>query len=193
MSSENQQSIPKEWTRLRQMRKAEDVDGLLRELKNPRETHGEVWGREVTQTIRERAIRELQKLNSPRAVKPIAHLLDDRAAVVRTDAAIALGRLGDPHVGDLLVKALEDPDEMVVGNAARSLGQLHFKSAVPSLLRLLSHPNIRIQLIAAKALARIGDRSATEPLKEALKKQGWSHPVMRVRLQRALLALRFTR
>lgn len=191
-SRESSASIPHEWTRLRAMRKEKDIDGLLRELGNPRESHDKALGRDVCQTIRGRAIHELRRLGTSRAVQPIARLLVDPEPTVRANAAIALGQLGDDSVAPLLVKALEDREESVRYCAARSLGQLCFQPGVPPLVRLLEDdPNPRIRLTVARSLASIGDKAALKPMKVAARKQGWRHPSFHLRLQKALITLRF--
>lgn len=171
------------------MRKSGDVDGLLRELGNPRQTQGDVRGIKVTHTVRGRAAHELSTLRAPRAAKLIACLLDDPESTVRADAAIALGRLQDDTVGGLLIDALRDNDESVMACAVRSLGQLKFRPAAIPLTRLLDHPNVRVRIMTAKALSRIGDKSAVNSLKGAMRKLGWRHPIARAKLARAILTL----
>jgi HEAT repeat protein len=188
--SETNAPIAQEWARLRAFRKAGDAPSLLLELTNPQTRYDEVWGRSVCQTVRGRAIQELEKLGRVDSVQPIAKLLTDPEPTVRADAAIALGRLGDSRIGESLVASLSDSDDSARQCVVRSLGQLKFRPAVKPLTELLADENVWIQMAAAKALARIGDKSAARPLKMALKKQSWRHPLMRSRLQWALLTLR---
>lgn len=182
--------VTRQWARLRGMRKASDIDGLLSELANPQEECEQTWGKTSHFTVRERAVHELQKLGAARAVQPIARLLTDSVPTVRANAAIALGKLGDDQVGQSLIAALEDSDDSVRHCAARSLGQLGFRPAVPSLISGLEDASVWIRLSAAKALARIGDRTAAKPIRMAIREQGWQHPILRLRLQKALLMLR---
>lgn len=192
-STETRPSVPREGTRLRQMRKKGDIAGLVRELENPHEEHGKVRSIQVTSTVRGRAAHELSKLRAADVAKPIARLLDDAEPTVRCYAAVALGRLGDDRAGERLVAALEDPEETVLSCAVRSLGQLRFRPAVTPLVPLLDHPNVRLRIMAATALCRIGDKSATSSLKDAMRKSSWHHPVTSARMAWAMLTLRLTR
>jgi HEAT repeat protein len=188
-SIEKKPSVPREGTRLRSMRSDGDVPGLVRELENPHEEHGEVCGIEVTHTVRGRAAHELSRLSAAEAVQPIIRLLNDPEATVRCDAAIALGRLGDLRAGEPLIAALDDSEETVLSCAVRSLGQLTFKPAVEPLIPLLGHPNVRIRIMTATALSRIGDKTAIGPLRNAMRNVGWRHPVTRLRITGSTLAL----
>lgn len=172
------------------MRKARDVDGLLRELENPRLEYQEALGRIVPMTIRERAITELQRLGSTSAVQPIAKLLADSVPTVRANAATTLGRLGDDQVGQALISALKDSNDNVRHCAARSLGHLKFRPAMSPLTSLLQDPSVWLRLTAVRALARIGDKSSIEQIKTVTRKQSWQHPSLRLRFEWAWLKLR---
>ena len=177
-----------EWPRIKAMRKAGDVSGLIAELENPAE-----WEGSVTLTVRERAIVELAKLCDSRAVQPIARLLNDKQPTVRTEAAIALGKLGDASVVAALVHALEDPADSVRMGAAKSLGKLGERSVVPGLIATLNDKNPWVRMAVARSLARIGDARAIEALKQAVKDQGFRHPTIRFRLSKSLWLLRLDR
>ena len=81
-------------------------------------------------------------------------------ALVRAQAAVAIGRIGDPAGGSMLVTLLADPDTGVRAEAAFAIGLLHDTAAVEELVRRLdAFPRAATgedQLEIVTALARIG-------------------------------------
>jgi len=176
-----------EWPRLAEMRRAGDVDGLIRELDNPR---SEETGSGRSFTVRQRAVVLLGKLREPRAAEPIEPLLKDSVPSVRALAAWALGRIGLESSAEAVIAALDDSDLDVRRHAASSLGQLKARTAVPRLLALLEDDDPWTRVAAAKSLAKIGDPSALEPLRAAARRESLRRPALRFRLSRAYFALR---
>jgi HEAT repeat protein len=186
-------SVAGEWAHLKAMRKDGDVNGLLAALNDPREASFEAGGETYYHTVRSSAARELGKLGDPRAVVPIATLLNDPRFTVRGSAAMALGELGDPAATPDLIKALEDEHPNVRGRAAQSLGRIGDRSATKKLEAGLRDSNAWARVMVAKALARIGNRDAIGPLKEAVHRESFRHPTVRLRLSKSLLSLRLSR
>lgn len=125
----DQFSLSPLFRRLREMRREQDVLGLIGELGNPAQANGI--------SVRGRAAGYLGQVGGAEAVKPITNLLNDGEEDVRIAAAQALGQLGDAAAVDALIKALSDPSEWVRAVAIGSLGQLGDPSAVPFLLPFL--------------------------------------------------------
>jgi HEAT repeat protein len=186
-------SVAGEWARLKAMRKDGNVNGLLAALNDPREVSFEAGGETFYHTVRGSAARELGKLRDPSAVIPIVKLLDDQRFTVRGSAAMALGELGDQTATPDLIKALEDKHHNVRGRAAQSLGRIGDHSATEKLAASLRDSNAWVRTMVAKALARIGDREALGPLNEAVHRESFRHPTVRLRLSKSVLSLRFSR
>ena len=187
VESKNEQSVPREWLRLQEMRAARDIDGLIRELDNPR---SEETDKGSMLTIREEAVTQLAKARDQRAVAPIEKLLDDPLPSVRSCAAGALGRIGEQSAIPSLAVALGDQEEEVRWNAARSLGDLRAAVATPNLIAALDDPNKWVRSTAARSLSRIGDRRALAPLKYAMRREGFGHPIRSLLFGKAILRLR---
>ena len=81
-------------------------------------------------------------------------------ALVRAQAAVAIGRIGDPAGGPMLLTLLADPDTGVRAEAAFAIGLLHDTAAVEELVRRLdAFPQVATgedELEIVTALARIG-------------------------------------
>lgn len=185
-ASDPGEGVVREWPRLTAMRRNHEVDGLLQELRNPKET----YENQVVLTVRERAIIELAKLRELRAVDLIVELLNDPLPSVRTEAAMALGKIGEQSAMPGLITALSDGDDAVRMAAAKSLGRLGDRAAVPKLVAALADENAWVRMAAARSLARVGDRNALVPLREAVRREGWRHPAIRFRLSKAFFSLR---
>jgi HEAT repeat protein len=179
-----------EWPRLKSLRKAGDVEGLINELENSEESDFQSGSKTYHLTARAQAARELGKLGAPQGIPAIARLLNDPHFTVRVYAAMALGDIGDAGATTFLNKALHDVDPSVRLRAAESLGKLNLHAASPDLIVALSDDNGGVRVTAAKSLSRIGDREAILPLKEAVRHEGLHHPVRRFRLGEALFLLR---
>lgn len=183
-------TVVQEWQRLADMRTAGDVDGLIRELDNPR---SEETGSGITFTIRQRAVGLLGKLREPRAAEPIERLLGDSLPSVRALAAWALGRIGLEASAEALIAALDDSDLNVRRHAVASLGELRSRAAVAPLVAQLGNDDPWTRMGAAKSLAKIGDRAALDPLRGAARRESLRRPTIRLRLCKSYLALRWRR
>jgi HEAT repeat protein len=189
-SNSESPNVVRERPRLSAMRQSGDLDGLISELDNPAEDQGEALGRIVLFTVREQAIQELAKMGDRRAVQPIARMLNDPVPQVRTHAAMALGKLGDRAAVPALVDSLRDEDTAVQAWSAKSLGRLGDQTVVPDLVRTLKSDNFYVRLDAAQALASLGDPCGVDPLKKAVRQESLRHPTYRLRMAKALRALR---
>jgi HEAT repeat protein len=187
MSEGTETNVVREWFRLRQLRRAGDIEALLRELDNPR---AEESGHGAPFTIREGALKELDALGDWRAVNPVAKLLQDPLPSVRSIAARVLGRLGDESVGPELEKAMGDPSDEVRWNVARGLGDVRFASAVPTLIAALNDECRWVRVAAAQSLGKLGDPRALTPLREARRRQGLLRLRRRGTYDRAILRIR---
>ncbi len=102
----------------------------------------------------------------------------------------------DPRLLGPALALLRHPDPLVVRMGVRILGILGNREALYPLLRLLERPpnlprNLACELQAAvlEALGRLGDPRALPALEEALKRQGFPDPCLRVRRWHAWIAL----
>jgi HEAT repeat protein len=106
------------------------------------------------------------------ALLPLLHLLFDRNAATRLQAAHTLGKIGDARAVSALASALQDSDRAVVMKAAFALGQIGDARAVPALIRLLSSEDDEIQAAAVEALVSFGSAAVTA-LAEVLEDTRW--------------------
>jgi cyclophilin family peptidyl-prolyl cis-trans isomerase/HEAT repeat protein len=95
-------------------------------------------------------------------------------ALVRAEAAVAIGRIGDAAGGPVLVDLLSDPDTAVRAEAAFAIGLLHDTAAVEELARRLdAFPQVASdpdQLEMVTALARIGGPRAASAIEALLQR-----------------------
>ncbi|HEX2485895.1 MAG TPA: HEAT repeat domain-containing protein [Myxococcota bacterium] len=132
-------------------------------------------------------IRLAGEMQSPRAVEPLASLLEGDAAPLRQEAAKALVRIGDGRAIDALVRALESPVEGVPGLASYCLGAAGTARAADALAAALRRSLLRRQFPFATELVRaLGRLGRPEPVRElaALSRRGG------LRNRRALRELR---
>lgn len=172
------------------MRRVDDTDGLLRELKNQAEIVESIKGIEVCLTVREQAIVELGKLGDPTTTPAIVAMLGDRQPAVRVPAARVLAKMGGTEAEDGLLSALEDPDGAVRRWAARGVGSLGVSRGAPLLLPLLKDDYFDVRLSAARALVKLGDGEASSAMKQAVQAESWRKPSYKLRLGIAFLRLR---
>jgi HEAT repeat protein len=151
--------------RVRRLRSAGDVAGLIRELDNPRD-FGPVG-------FRGWAAKALGEMGAEDAVPALADLASDELEDVRVFAVVALGQIGGAAVLPALLHGLEDPSNLVKQWSAHSLGTAKLTEATGALADLLGHPSRRVRQSAATALARLGDQSAIAPLTAAAARERW--------------------
>ncbi|MCP3142361.1 HEAT repeat domain-containing protein [Pyxidicoccus xibeiensis] len=87
-------------------------DQLLADLQSPRPE------------VRALAVKKLADQGNADDLVLFTRAAKDLAAIVRAEAAVALGESQDPRVVDLLGELLEDPDEDVQGRAAMALSKV---------------------------------------------------------------------
>jgi HEAT repeat protein len=93
--------------------------------------------------------------------------LEDKDAVIRANAARALGFIGDPQAISALTKALKDPERNVRRAAVYGLGEIQEakgSGAVPALVMALKDEYWFVRSEAAQALGKIRDPRGTAPL-----------------------------
>jgi HEAT repeat protein len=126
------------------------------------------------------AAKALARLGGEPAIAALTEALDDEAAAVRHEAAIALARKApdDPKIVEILTRSLRHKDWYVRWQACLALRAVGPKAqrAVPALLRTLRDTDVGVCREAALALARIAptDTRVIGALLEAL---GGERPV----------------
>jgi len=114
----------------------------------------------------------IEKLKANRDVQGLIKALSyQKDAIVRGDAAEALGQIRDERALEPLIALLEDDTHHVRDQAAQSLGKLKHKRAVQPLINYLNYLDRHNQYseAAVRALGEIGASEAVEPLLLALK------------------------
>lgn len=94
----------------------------------------------------------------------LVELLAHSDAIIRTQAARALGRIQDPDTIDALATRVDDPDSGVREMIAFALGLMFERAAAPHLLPLLTDADAGVRSEAVLALGRAGDRNHAEEL-----------------------------
>ncbi|RKY41050.1 MAG: hypothetical protein DRP85_07295, partial [Candidatus Makaraimicrobium thalassicum] len=156
-----QVTSPEFQTTGQQTSKAQEVEGLIEELKD------KDWN------IRESAAVTLGDIGNKRAVGPLIQALKDKDWYVRSDsAAEALGKIGDKRAVEPLIEVLKKNENGYVRrSAAWALGEIGDKGAVEPLVQALKDEDSDVRKSVARALGKIGDKGAVEPLIE-LEKSG---------------------
>src|SRR5659263_543060 len=114
--------LPLDYTDLREMKKRQDIEGLLNILET-----GDI------KECRE-AIRMLGELRTRKAVSPLLGFLETDDVHIRSNAAWSLGEIGHVKAVLPLIGLLNDPVENVRINAAWSLGRIGDKHASKGLV-----------------------------------------------------------
>jgi hypothetical protein len=177
-----------ELRRLMQMRKQGDVEGLIRELRNPG-VETKVTG--TTFTVREHVPARLHRLGATEAIPAMcAVMLEDELPRVRRRAALYLRKMKARSAAPSFIVALGDPESSVRRLAALGLAKVGEASATDALIVTLRDESVWVRQAAAKALGRVGDRTASPALKETARRDSPGHPVFRFRYARAIWRLR---
>jgi len=118
-----------------------------------------------------RLIREAGQTKDGDAMDALMEALKDKNAIVRGEAAEALGRIGGARARDALIAALEDPNPTVRQRAALALGLLGSAESGPKLLAALTANRVRpdgyglvICQEIVRSLGRLKDRGAVDAL-----------------------------
>jgi HEAT repeat protein len=152
------------------MEESQDVDGLIKALKNE------------DYLIRKEAAISLKRLGDERAVDALIESLkyeswQDEYTVliaVRENSAEALGIIRDKKAVPALIETLlEDTDEEVRWKAAAALGKLKDDSSVDALISALSDVSWAVRRNATIALGDIGDDRGYDPLLNSLTDHDW--------------------
>lgn len=104
------------------------------------------------------------------AFAPLSNQLDNSNAVVRRNAAWAIGELTNMPPGERdgavprLIALLTDPDGWVRMASARALGELRNPSAAPALVANLVDSDVHVRELAIWALSELKDKSAVRAL-----------------------------
>ncbi len=144
---------------IEQMRKMEDVHGLIK-----------VYHSYDNEKIRLWALEALADIHDPEVVPTIAEALsEDEDEDVRSFAAHALSLMKNAHAGPVLIDALlSDPSGQVRSKATYSLGRLKVQRAAKVLISALKDEHIAVRRNAAQALGMIGDLRAEKSLLEMI-------------------------
>ena len=96
---------------------------------------------------------------TPEATVPLADLLDDPSAEVRSQAARALGLRRTPHPAAIegLTRLVSDPDPVARLEALIALGRIGDPKTIAAILPALAEPDPLLSYSARIALRRIGD------------------------------------
>lgn len=115
------------------------------------------------------AIRILARQAKPEDAVIFAHGAKDAAAIVRAEAAEALGQSQDPRQVDLLGEMLGDPDEMVQGRAAMVLAAIRSDKAKAYLINQYARRSrsTREAIVAALKAANVPGAMAAAVAAEA--------------------------
>lgn len=114
------------------------------------------------------AVRDLGYRRSRLALRDLVEKLDDPAADVREEAALALGTLGTHEAIQVLIRRLDDPSTDLAAKAARGLRMAGNTAAVEGLLLHLRSGDRELKIECAHALGVIADPRAVHPLLEEL-------------------------
>lgn len=121
----------------------------------------------------EQAALALASMGSP-AFEPLTNQLDNPNAIVRRNAAWAIGELTEMLPGaranavPQLISLLGDSDGWTRMAAARALGELHDKRATDGLVAMLSDADAKVRELSAWALSEMKDTRAVNALCQAL-------------------------
>lgn len=135
--------MPLDHTDLREMKKRQDIEGLVNILET-----GDI------KECRE-AICMLGELRSRKAITPLIGFLETDDVQIRSNAAWALGEIGHVKAVLPLIGLLNDPIENVRINATWSLGRIGDKRALSVLRYALKNGSTDLRKHAREAIARI--------------------------------------
>ncbi|VVB51288.1 HEAT repeats [uncultured archaeon] len=135
--------MPLDYTDLREMKKRQDIEGLVNILET-----GDI------KECRE-AIRMLGELRTRKAISPLIGFLETDDVQIRSNAAWALGEIGHVKAVLPLIGLLNDPIENVRINAAWSLGRIGDKRALTVLRSARKNGSTELRKHAQEAIARI--------------------------------------
>jgi HEAT repeat protein len=123
----------------------------------------------ATKTIRR--LRSIEDASDGLAVGDLIVRLDDPDALVREEAARALGRIGSHAAVDALVHRLRDPQSTIRSDAALALGHIGDPRAIPALTECLNDRSPEVQDACARALGDIGGRQSIRHLLRLLEEK----------------------
>lgn len=118
------------------------------------------------------ALRGLWANGSPEAVKLLIVALEDKAEMVRSGAAFALGELGDEAAVEPLLQLLIDDASETGDHAADALAKIG-QPAAAGLIEALQQAEAGVRVRATRALVPIKSRQAIGPLFYALEDESY--------------------
>lgn len=127
-------------------------------------------GSAATSQRRANAVRTVGSRRAALAVSDLIERMDDPAAEVREEAALALGRVGCPEAVDALLRKFNDPTSDVMPQIARALREAKSPESVGTLIEKLSDSDRETVAETARALGAIGDRRASKALMQLLER-----------------------
>jgi HEAT repeat protein len=118
------------------------------------------------------ALRGLWANGSPEAVKLLIGAVEDKAEMVRSGAAFALGELGDEAAVEPLLQLLINDASETGDHAADALAKIG-QPAAAGLIEALKQAEAGVRVRAARALVPIQSRQAIGPLFYALEDESY--------------------
>ena len=117
----------------------------------------------------------LASLGKPAVPQLIDELKNDDA-LVRRQAAQALGEIKDPRAVKPLIGLLQDKDPLIRRHTVNALGKIGDPRGASPLVAILKDETEQshVRMTAAQALGRIGEERAVEPLIAALNDNHWT-------------------
>lgn len=107
--------------------------------------------------VRRQAASALAKLNDPKAVEALVHMLTEHPDLIEEETVEALGQLGDVNAVDSLTTLLQSPRSIVRRAAAKALGQILSEDAIVPLIQAASvHDDPDLRRAALQALRKLG-------------------------------------
>ncbi|HXI72418.1 MAG TPA: HEAT repeat domain-containing protein [Verrucomicrobiae bacterium] len=102
------------------------------------------------------AVAKLAESGHADSVAPLMFALKDKAAEIRSSAALAIGEFKDPRTVEPLTKLLRDPVPLVRVTAIQALAQLDDGRVVAELVGMLKDQDAAVRLRAVRSLDQIG-------------------------------------
>lgn len=152
-------------TRVRELERAGDIQGIERMLNNPLERG--------TMTIRGSAAAALGRLGRQDSGDALLSAGDDESRDVRMNVAIALGMIRYTDAVAWLCGRAADSDEFLIVRqaAVRSLGQIGADSARPALSAALDSDDVWTRLYAAEGLSAMTDPELADRLPDLISRE----------------------
>lgn len=125
--------------------------------------------RHAEEEARLEGLRTLEALGTPRALRLVLPLFDDKSPAVRERAVRIVAEIGNEGLVPKLAERLKDPDSKVRAAALAALGRFRSKGFASEALKLLKDPRSWISIEGARILADMGAREHADTILPLLK------------------------